>query len=286
MKVTRLAGALGAEVTGIDLSCVKTKEDAKILENLLNQYAVIFFPKQNLSIEEHIHLGTLFGKLEGHPNIRNPNKMTQKYPQLFELHASRGGIANEWHTDLTFRKFPAKMSILKMVKCPKVGGDTMFANLCEAYDALSDPMKSLCDGLSALHDADPHNKPDQMAIHPVVRVHPKTKRKALYVNEHFTRRIVEMDAEESNTLLTFLSKWVHKPEFTVRYRWKEGTIAIWDNSITQHCVLNDFDSERIIQRVTVSGDQPIPAATLPRWKHIIHQQSRQRKDGWATKNHL
>jgi len=278
MKITRLAGALGAEITDFDLKTVQTQKDAEILKKLLTEHSVIFFPEQRLNPVEHIALGRLFGNLEGHPNLTN----AQKHPEIFELHASRGGIANEWHTDLTFQEFPAKMSILKMVKCPDYGGDTMFANLCTAYDALSDPMKNMCDGLTALHDAHPHNKPDQMAIHPVVRVHPKTGKKALYVNEHFTRRIVELEAEESLSLLTFLQKWVHKPQFTVRYRWKQNTIAFWDNSTTQHCVLGDFDTERIIQRVTISGDEPKPSIPLPRWESILHQQARGRQDGWAA----
>ena len=103
-----------------------------------------------------------------------------------------------------------------------------------AYDELSPPMQELCEGLTALHDALPHNRPDKMAIHPVVRVHPETGRKALYVNEHFTRRIVEMNATESQMLLDYLTRWVQNPRFTVRYRWSEGTIGMWDNRCTQH----------------------------------------------------
>ena len=115
-------------------------------------------------------------------------------------------------------------------------------------------MQNLCEGLSALHDAHPHGRSDKMAIHPVIRLHPETGRKALYVNEHFTRRIVEMNATESQVVLDYLTAWVKNPRFTVRYRWTPGTIAIWDNRCTQHFVLNDFEGERIIQRVTVMGD--------------------------------
>jgi len=130
----------------------------------------------------------------------------------------------------------------------------MWSNLNAAFDSLSDPMRDLCEKLTALHDALPHNKPDVMAIHPVIRVHPETGKKAIYVNEHFTRRIVEMNSAESDMLLNHLTKWVTQPRFTVRYRWSEGTIAMWDNRCTQHFVLNDFVGERIIQRVTVMGD--------------------------------
>jgi len=141
----------------------------------------------------------------------------------------------------------------------------MWSSLYAAYDGLSAPMQELCDGLSALHDAAPHNRPDRMAIHPVVRLHPVTGRKALYVNEHFTRRIVEMNASESEMLLGYLTRWVQNPRFTVRYRWTQGTIGMWDNRCTQHFVLNDFEGERIIQRVTVMGDRPARAAPV-RWQ--------------------
>jgi taurine dioxygenase len=258
-RVQRLAGALGAEVRGLDLAQA-TPQDAAAIEQLLLAHQVLFFPGQNLTVDEHVAFGRHFGPLEGHPNIKNP--FTQ-HPELFELAATHGGIADEWHTDMTFLAQPALLSVLKMVRCPEVGGDTMWASLSAAYDALSPPMRMLCDGLSALHDAHPHNRPDKMAVHPVVRVHPLTGRRALYVNEHFTRRIVEMNAAESEALLAYLTKWVANPRFTVRYRWTEGTIAIWDNRCTQHFVLNDFSGERIIQRVTVMGDCPV--GDPPRW---------------------
>ncbi|MEH6558115.1 MAG: TauD/TfdA family dioxygenase [Oceanicoccus sp.] len=250
-EVTRLAGALGAEVRGINLAQA-TDTDIAEVKRLLNQHMVLFFPEQFLSVDEHVAFGAHFGPLEGHPNLTNADS----HPKLFELRASQGGVADEWHTDITFQEQPALMSILKMVKCPESGGDTMWTNLCDAFDALSPPMQEMCMGLSALHDAHPHDRADKMAIHPVVRIHPETGRKALYVNEHFTRRIVEMSAVESETLLRFLTRWVQSPRFTVRYHWTEGTIGMWDNRCTQHYVLNDFSEERIIQRVTVMGDRP------------------------------
>jgi taurine dioxygenase len=258
-QVHRLAGALGAEVRGIDLAQVGAAQ-LPAIEQLLLDHQVLFFPGQTLSVDEHVAFGRLFGPLENHPNLRNP---FTAHDELFELAATHGGIADEWHTDLTFQPQPAVLSVLKMVRCPPVGGDTMWASLTAAYDELSPPMRELCDGLSALHDAQPHNRPDKTTIHPVVRVHPITGRKALYVNEHFTRRIVEMNATESEAVLTYLTKWVSNPRFTVRYRWSEGCIAIWDNRCTQHFVLNDFSGERIIQRVTVMGDRPEGAP--PRW---------------------
>ncbi len=160
------------------------------------------------------------------------------------------------------------LAILNMVKCPPVGGDTLWANMYKAYDGLSPPLQELCEGLTALHDAQPQGKPENMSVHPVVRVHPVTKRKSLFVNEHFTRRIVELSHQESEVLLRHLTRWASNPRFTVRYRWSAGTIAMWDNRCTQHFVLDDFDEERIIQRCTVMGDEP-EAARPPRWEPYI-----------------
>ena len=260
-EVARLAGAIGAEVRGVDLGACSAAY-AEQIKALLLEHMVLFFPEQHLSQEQHVALGRFFGPLEGHPALDNPYP---DHPEIFELTASRGGIADEWHTDLTFLESPALMSILHMVKCPSTGGDTMWTSLYAAYDELSEPMKSLCEGLTALHDELPHNRPDQMTIHPVVRVHPETGRKVLYVNEHFTRRIVEMNATESEMLLSYLTRWVQNPRFTVRYRWGEGTIGMWDNRCTQHFVLNDFEEERVIQRVTVMGDR-VEAASEPKWQ--------------------
>jgi len=260
--VQRIAGALGAEIRGIDLAKA-SEEEITAVKALLSEHMVLFFPDQHPTVDDHVALGKRFGKLEGHPHLKNP--FTQ-HPELFELAASSGGIADEWHTDLTFQEQPSLMSILHMVKCPASGGDTMWTNLCAAFEALSPPLQEMCSGLTALHDATPHNRPDQMTIHPVVRLHPDTGRKALYVNEHFTRRIVEMSAPESEALLGFLTNWVQNPQFTVRYRWQAGTIGMWDNRCTQHYVLNDFNEERIIQRVTVMGDHPEgDPARWPAW---------------------
>lgn len=260
-QVKRLAGALGAEVRGLNIAEV-SDDDIAAIKQLLLDHLVLFFPDQHPDVESHVAFGRQFGELEGHPHLKNP--FTQ-HPELFELAASSGGVADEWHTDITFQEEPALMSILHMVKCPETGGDTMWSSLYAAYDELSAPLKDMCDGLTALHDALPHNHPERMTIHPVVRVHPETGRKALYVNEHFTRRIVEMNATESEALLGYLTRWVTNPRFTVRYTWNEGTVAMWDNRCTQHFVLNDFEGERIIQRVTVMGDR-VQGAENPRWE--------------------
>ncbi|NNL64834.1 MAG: taurine dioxygenase [Myxococcales bacterium] len=262
IDVARLTGSLGAEVRGIDLTKAGPAEAETILD-LASQHLVLFFPDQHLTPDEHIAFGRLFGKLEGHPNLA----LDAERPEFFELRAEggAGAVADEWHSDLTCQAQPSIYAILHMKKCPPFGGDTLWANMYKAYDALSAPMKDLCEGLSALHDASPHYTPERKAIHPVVRVHPITGRKSLFVNEHFTRRIVELSHAESEPLLRFLTGWASSDRFTVRYHWSEGTIAMWDNRCTQHHVLDDFEGERVIQRVTVMGDQP-QAAAKPRYE--------------------
>jgi taurine dioxygenase len=263
-EVKGLAGSLGAEVLGVNLSAPSEADIAEIKSTLL-KHKVLFFPGQSVSVDEHVTFGKQFGRIESHPNLKNP---FTDHPDIFELAATQGGVADEWHTDITFEDQPSILSILHMVKCPPIGGDTMWTSLEQAYDELSEPMQSLCEGITALHDALPHNRPDKMAIHPVVRLHPDTGKKSLYVNEHFTRRIVELNWSESKALLEYLTEWVKNPRFTVRYRWSEGTIAMWDNRCTQHFVLNDFEGERIIQRVTVMGDE-VQAAAEPAWQPFV-----------------
>lgn len=267
-EVIPLSAALGAEVRGMSLRQIDAAR-VESIRSLLRQHQVLFFPEQFLDIEAHVALGERFGPLDAHPNLENP--FTQ-HPQVFELAASHGGVADEWHSDLSFSAEPSVMSILNMIECPEVGGDTMWANTAAAYDALSAPLRDLCAGLSALHDATPHGKPEVNAIHPVVRVHPDTQRRALFVNEHFTRRIVELSHEESELLLGYLTRWIAQPRFSVRYHWRQGTIAIWDNRCTQHFVVGDFTGQRVIQRVTVVGDKPV-AAEAPRWEAYTRQQA-------------
>lgn len=250
--VSLLSAALGAEVIGIDLDSA-TADDVETIRELLLEHLVLFFPHQSLSLDGHVALGRKFGDLEIHPNLPNPD---DEHPEIVELKASFGGIADEWHTDVTFLPNPSVMSIMHMVACPELGGDTMWANQYLAYDRLSAPLRELVDGLHAVHDATPHGKPEMHSLHPVVRVHPETGRRALMVNEHFTRRLAELSHDESDSLLRYLVQWSVSEPFTIRYRWTAGTVAMWDNRCTQHMVLNDFQGERVIQRVTVLGDEP------------------------------
>jgi taurine dioxygenase len=282
LDVERLSGSLGAEVRGIALK-EAGPEDAERILSLLMEHMVLFFPGQHLTPDAHIAFGRLFGKLESHPNLA----LGGERPEFFELRAvsGAGAIADEWHSDLSCQASPSLLAILHMVKCPEVGGDTLWANAAKAYEELSPAMRDFCEGLSALHDAHAHGNSDQMAIHPVVRVHPVTRKKSLFVNEHFTRRIAELSHEESDALLRFLVRWVTSPRFTVRYHWTPGTIAMWDNRCTQHHVLNDFDGERVIQRVTVMGDRP-EAVAPPRWPPYLKPFSAASRHDRQLKRHI
>ena len=263
LDVRRLSGSLGAEVRGVALDRA-TADDAATIRSLLLEHMVLFFPDQHLDADEHIAFGRLFGELEAHPNL----DLARERPEFFELRAvdGAGGVADEWHSDISCQQHPSKISILQAKVVPEVGGDTMWANACKAYDELSAPLRELCDGLTAYHNAAPHLAPEKGWIHPVVRVHPETGRRSLFVNEHFTRRIVELSESESDLLLGHLTRWIQQPRFTVRHRWAAGTVAMWDNRCTQHHVLNDFAGERVVQRVTVMGDEPESALPLPRWE--------------------
>ena len=268
LSVARLTGALGAEIQGLQLRDLNT-EQIDHIRALLHEHLVLFFPGQFLDIDSHVALGSHFGPLESHPNLDNP---FTSHPQVFELAASHGGVADEWHSDISFSPNPAAISILNMIECPDVGGDTMWASTYAAYEALSTPLQELCAGLTALHDAAPHGQPEVNAIHPVVRIHPQTGRRALFVNQHFTRRLVELSHDESQLLLGYLVRWIANPRFTVRYRWQKGTIAMWDNRCTQHFVVSDFNEQRIIQRVTVMGDTP-EAAQAPQWDPYVRKET-------------
>ncbi len=263
LKVRRVAKALGAEVRGFGFANVDA-ELAGEIGRLLWEHQVLFFPDQHPSPDVHVAFGEHFGRLEGHPHLKSPTLESDK---IFELRASGGGVADEWHSDLTFQEEPSICSILHMVQCPEIGGDTMWANLYQVFDELSPPLQDLCEGLTAIHNAEPHGLPDVMAAHPLVRVHPETGRKVLFVNEHFTRRIIELNRAESDVLLGYLTSLTKQPRYSVRYAWSAGTVAMWDNRCTQHSVLNDFQGERIIQRVTVVGDRVEGAA--PRWEPFI-----------------
>jgi taurine dioxygenase len=171
--------------------------------------------------------------------------------------------ADTWHTDVTFSPTPPLASVLLMARLPRVGGDTIWTNQYLAYESLSPPLRELLSGLSAVHHAAPMGRPDIAARHPVVRIHPETGRRSLYVNRGFTSHIVEVSRAESDTLLEHLFRWSEQPRFQCRYRWTEGTVALWDNRCTQHYGVADYTERRVLHRVTVLGDHPV--GDDPRW---------------------
>jgi taurine dioxygenase len=262
LDTRRVAGALGAEVRGIDLSKQVSDEQLAAIRAALLEHLVLFLPDQHLDPAQHRDFASRWGEMEIHPFIPK----VDGFPEVVELRASGGYVADVWHTDVTFSERPPVMSILNMVTSPPVGGDTMWTNLYAVYDALSAPLRDLVDGLSAIHTAKVYGHPENRAEHPVVRVHPDTGRRCLYVNEQFTARIPQLSSDESDVLLGYLTKFAQRPQFTVRHRWSPGTVAMWDNRCTQHYVLNDFTGERVIQRVTILGD--LPEGDPPRWPHV------------------
>jgi taurine dioxygenase len=259
LDVRPLAGALGAEIRGLDLSEPLTESARSAIRAALLDHLVIFFPEQHLNPERHRAFAANWGEMEIHPYLSK----VDGYPEVIVL---EGAVADMWHTDVTFSDRPPVMSILNMVSAAPVGGDTMWSNQYASYDALSEPLREMLDGLTALHTARTYGQPENQAEHPAVRVHPETGRRCLYVNGQFTERFPQLSRDESDMLLGFLVRHMAQPKFTVRYRWSTGTVAIWDNRCTQHSVVNDIDdAERVINRVTILGD--LPEGNEPRWPH-------------------
>jgi taurine dioxygenase len=259
LTVQPVSGALGAELRGLDLEAI-TDEGFAALKQALLDHLVIFLPDQHLSPDGHRSLGRRFGEIEIHPFIP---KLSDDYPEIVVLDGDQGGRADVWHTDVTWGMSPPIASILHMVKCPSRGGDTMFTNQYLVYESLSAPIRELVEGLTAVHTAAGFGHPETQAEHPVVRVHPETRRRSLYVNRQFTSHFPQLRRSESDALLSFLFSFSEQPMFSCRYRWHPGGVGIWDNRCTQHYAVNDYDESRVIQRVTVLGDHP--EGGEPRW---------------------
>jgi alpha-ketoglutarate-dependent taurine dioxygenase len=275
-NVGRIAGALGAEVAGVDLR--EPLDDAAIAEirRALLDHQVIFFRDQHLTPEQHLAFGRRFGSLNVHEFVGG----MADYPEIIEVRKEpddRGGnFGGAWHSDVTYLEEPALGSILYAREVPDFGGDTLFANMYMAYDSLSDGMKRMLDGLTAVHSARrPYASqsdwfPTQRSMeirrnhsaqaeveHPVVRTHPETGRKALFVNSTFTIRFGGMTEDESAPLLDYLYRHLVRPEFTCRFRWSANAVAFWDNRCVQHYAVNDYHGRRrVMHRVTVNGDRP------------------------------
>jgi taurine dioxygenase len=270
LDVRPLTGACGAEVRGVDLTALDAAAWDTLYATWL-EHLVLFFPDQSLDPDAHVALGRRFGEPEIHPYIP---KRDDDHPEIVVIDTVGGGV-DVWHTDVTFSPTPPMASVLQMMVNPPRGGDTIFTNQYLAYEMLSQPLRELVDGLTAVHHAAPFGHPEQQAVHPVVRTHPDTGRRSLFVNRTFTSHIVELRRSESDALLQYLYSWSERPDFQCRYRWDVGTIGIWDNRCTQHYAVADYrDERRVIERVTVIGD--VPEGGTPKWEpfatHAVYQQ--------------
>ncbi|MCB2047723.1 MAG: TauD/TfdA family dioxygenase [Novosphingobium sp.] len=275
----KVTGSIGAEVEGVTLSGDLPQETIDWISDALVENKVLFFRDQDIRREDHIAFGRRFGELEVHPFAKHISAFNtgDDDPEIIVIESRKDGGArgtDMWHSDVTWRLEPSLGSILRCLVGPEAGGDTMWANMETAYDLLDDETKQRIEGLEAEHDWEnfrnglrnagvPEEKIAAMsedfplARHPVVRTHPVSGRKAIYVNSIFTTRIVGMDKAESDALLDKLFRQTAIPEVQVRLRWKPGTVAFWDNRSTQHYAVGDYGAQhRLMERVTVCGDRP------------------------------
>lgn len=244
-----VGGTIGASITGVNLRSLDHETIDQIRE-AWRKHLVLFFPGQHLSPAEQRDFARYFGELEIHP-------LTEKLegtPEVTLLHSDRGGRADVWHTDVTFHETPPIAAVLQQIDGPKAGGDTMWANQYAAFESMSSPMKQFLRELTAIHSAWPQGHPELKAERPVVLRHPETGRETLAVNRLFTIRIPQLEQSESDALLDHLFSWGSQPEFTCRWTWSTGDIAIWDNRCTRHYAIGDYESERVMHRVTVLGN--------------------------------
>lgn len=269
IDVRPVTTAIGAEIHGIDLS--KPVDDAtfKVIHDALMEYEVIFLRDQDLTPEGHLDLAKRFGT----PSI---SKKLKRYDgsevlSLLENDGSKKAVGGAWHADNTDYANPPMGALLYAEVVPSAGGDTMFASMTAAYDALSSGLKRYLLGLTAVHDnsnvarayaADGSLRAEGMVVgdaveHPVIRMHPVTKKPCLFVNPGYTQRIVGVDDNESKHILALLFEHVMKPEFQVRFRWEKASLAIWDNRSSQHYALDDYNELRRMRRVQIDGDKPI-----------------------------
>jgi taurine dioxygenase len=277
IEVTRLAGACGAEIGGVDLSDNLDDNAIGEIRQALLVHQVIFFRNQTLTPEQHKAFGRRFGSLQVHPQYVNLKGHPEILPVLKEADATQN-IGGVWHSDLSDLPAPPLGSILYAKEIPPYGGDTIFANQYLAYESLSEGMKALLGPLKAYHSSrtlsDAHTRDDRNAVrstklradigpdpeinlHPVVRTHPETGRKSIYVDAPHTVRFEGMSVAESMPLLSYLFKHCTRPEFTCRFRWQVCSVAFWDNRCLMHYALNDYHGQRrYLERVTVAGEPP------------------------------
>jgi len=271
-KINRLSPNIGAELLDIDLRQDLDKKTYQSIYQALLTYKVIFFRKQNLTTEEHLMFAKNFGELEVHPFA--PHK--DGFPEVLCIthNEKNKGRENTWHSDVTWREIPSLGSILRMIEGPQVGGDTLFSDMCLAYEGLPEEVKEKLDGAIAVHDfagfrkrliqdgksneeIETLNKQFPCPEHPVIRTHPDTKQKVIYVNKAFTQYIKGWDKEESSAMLNFLYAQAAIPEYQCRFVWEKDSIAFWDNRACQHYAVSDYWPQvRRVERVTVIGDRP------------------------------
>ncbi len=268
------AQGAGAYISDIDLNTLSAADVALVRESL-GEYGVVFFRDQSVSCEQHIKFAQRFGDI----NINRFFKALDKYPQIAEVRKEPeqgSNIGEQWHTDHSYDQVPALGSILVAQQLPVSGGDTIFASMFAAYNALPEPLKKRIAGLTATHSsrhvfgAKVYDKPEhkdligrlgntqaatQDAVHPVVIRHPISGKRGIYVNPDFTTHINELEKEDSDALLDELYTHCKNPEFSHRFEWQEGSVAFWDNRATWHKALNDYPGQRrLMHRITVEGE--------------------------------
>tara|TARA_B100000945_G_scaffold310898_1_gene303388 strand:+ start:2144 stop:2971 length:828 start_codon:yes stop_codon:yes gene_type:complete len=275
MEVQLLSGALGAEVRGIDLKD-SSQENWNVINNLMLEHKVVFFRNQNISCEEQINLAKKFGPLERHVYVKG----LKDFPEILRIikgKEEKHQWGETWHTDVSYNPKPTKVIILRSRKIPPVGGDTMFSNMEIAYETLDEEIKKRIEGKKAIHSSlgaaafvdqyqemEGNGNLEEYSIeHPIVRTHPETNKKILYVNSMYTKKILDMNKDESDKILKKIFDHQERLDFTCRFKWTENAVAIWDNRSTQHQGLTDFfpgkglGHERIMDRIAIEGDRPL-----------------------------
>jgi len=268
IRVTPLAPVLGAEIAGVDLRDPLDAPTLAEVERALHEFKVIFFRGQDVTMEQQAAFARGFGELEEHPFLPSPDGQPRVI--RFAKDEATVGAENVWHSDVSWREVPSLGSVLRARAVPGLGGDTLWADMEAAYQGLGDALKERIEGAVAVHDfvnsfglGMPPERREAMrekyppAEHPVVRTHPATGRRCLYVNAIFTSHVKGLPPEESDDLLRRLYRQAAVPEYQVRFRWTTNSIAFWDNRSTQHYATNDYwPQERVMDRVTIIGDHP------------------------------
>jgi taurine dioxygenase len=267
-RVTPLGPSIGAILDGVRLADPLDGELRAELERALCEFKVLVFRGQALSAAQHRAFAACWGELEAHPFLARGGR-----PEVvrFELGPDKGGAQNEWHSDVSFYERPTMGSVLRCLESPPLGGDTLWADMCTAYDLLPDEIKERSEGRKAVHFWGPafgaNMSPRRFAEfeerfpaqeHPIVRTHPVTGRRILYVNQTFTTAVVDMDPVESNELLAYLTTRPMIPELQLRWHWSPDDVVFWDNRATQHYALSDYHPHRrVMERLGIIGDKPI-----------------------------